>query len=215
MAVKRDGVYVWVTWITKLMAGEDSCQWKLWFKANHKYDKLPGDFNLAKWQAEHTVLSNTTVSKLRAQGYSVSKEGQNSIMVTGRNGAVLAGKPDIVAINGNDAVVVDCKTGSQKSSDIQQVLVYMLFLPQSNPQIKGHTLRGELCYKTGDIVRVAHDSLDAGFKQQLGALMKIASESCPPEKTPSFSECRFCEIRKEDCPERVETDPIEISTDIF
>jgi len=215
MAAKRDGVYVWVTWITKLMAGEETCQWKLWFKANHKYDKLPGDFNLAKWQAEHTVLSDATVSTLHAQGYSVSKEGQNDIRVIRRSGAVLAGKPDIVAINSNEAVVIDCKTGSQKSSDIQQVLVYMLFLPQSNSQIKGHTLRGELYYKTGDIVQVAHDSLDAGFKQHFGSLMKIASECYPPEKTPSFSECRFCDVRQRDCPERVETETIEIPTDIF
>ena len=215
MATKRDEAYVWVTWITKLIAGEENCLWKLWFRANYKFDKLPGDFNLAKWQAEHTLLSDETVSNLRDMRYTVSREGQNSFNVKGRSGVVLAGRADIVAVKNDDAVVIDCKTGSQKSSDIQQVLVYMFFLPQVHPQLKGRKLRGEVYYKTGDIVRVPDNSLDNGFRQQLGRFMMIAADPCAPEKTPSFSECRFCDVRKEDCPERVEAESDKILTDIF
>jgi len=40
MSVLRRSPYIWVTWLTKLMAGEAQCEWASWFKAHHKYDKL-------------------------------------------------------------------------------------------------------------------------------------------------------------------------------
>ena len=43
MARKRDGPYVWVSWITKLLAGEVNCEWAPWFKAHHTYQKVPSD----------------------------------------------------------------------------------------------------------------------------------------------------------------------------
>ena len=56
MATKRDGVFVWITWLSRLMAGEQNCEWAIWFKARYEhYDKAPSDFDTAKWNIEHTL----------------------------------------------------------------------------------------------------------------------------------------------------------------
>ena len=42
MAVHRDSPYIWVTWLTKLLVGENYCEWAGWFKAHYeRYDKVP------------------------------------------------------------------------------------------------------------------------------------------------------------------------------
>jgi len=61
MAQRRDTPYVWVTWLTKLLVGENSCEWAAWFKANHyssSYDKVPSTFDATEWQLQHTELLN-------------------------------------------------------------------------------------------------------------------------------------------------------------
>ena len=55
MPVVRDGPYIWVTWLTKLMVGENSCEWAAWFKSHFQgYDKVPNDFDVTAWQMAHT-----------------------------------------------------------------------------------------------------------------------------------------------------------------
>ena len=84
MAEPRSSPYVWVTWLTKLLAGEESCRWKFWFKANNTFEKTPSDFDLAKWTAEHTQLMNVRAEELRADGYAVYLEGQNAFRMKGK-----------------------------------------------------------------------------------------------------------------------------------
>ena len=43
--LRQGGPYVWVTWLTKLLVGDASCEWAAWFKAQHEsfsWDKGPG-----------------------------------------------------------------------------------------------------------------------------------------------------------------------------
>lgn len=56
MATKRPKPYVWASWITKLLAGESQCAWAAWFRAHHRYDKLPRDADLAAWTSGHTAM---------------------------------------------------------------------------------------------------------------------------------------------------------------
>ena len=45
MALRRDSPYIRVTWLTKLLAGEDSCEWAAWFRSQHEVwsrEKVPG-----------------------------------------------------------------------------------------------------------------------------------------------------------------------------
>ena len=79
MTRERSGVYIWVTWLSKLMAGEANCQWAAWFKAHHTdYGQVPGDFQLAAWTAEHTQLLDEVSKERAALGESIFREDQNS-----------------------------------------------------------------------------------------------------------------------------------------
>ena len=57
MAVARNNTYIWTSWLAKLMAGQQACEFSGWFKAHYQYDKLPaGDFDPAAWKMEHARL---------------------------------------------------------------------------------------------------------------------------------------------------------------
>ena len=34
--LRESGPYIWVSWIAKLLTGENSCEWAAWFKAQHE-----------------------------------------------------------------------------------------------------------------------------------------------------------------------------------
>ena len=61
MPVERTNPYIWVTWLTKLLVGENSCEWAAWFRSDHEtwsYDKVPSTFDATTWQLNHTALLN-------------------------------------------------------------------------------------------------------------------------------------------------------------
>lgn len=214
MGQPRPAPYVSASWLSKLMAGEDACRWKLWFKAHNKFEKVPGDLKLAEWTVEHTDMLQARAEELRDEGYEVFVEGQNDFRLEGRNGATLSGKADIVAMRGDDAFVVDCKTGGDKNSDKIQVLLYMLALPIRTPHCRGRRLRGEVQYRSG-VVPIPAEAVDAQLKERLRKYMDIAASSEAPLKTPSYSECHFCGLTTGDCPERVTEPPESSGTDLF
>ena len=52
MTRPRGGNYLWVTWLSRLMAGEVSCTWAAWFR----YEQIFERGNLA-WQPASAVGS--------------------------------------------------------------------------------------------------------------------------------------------------------------
>ena len=205
MPTPREEPYIWVSWLTKLLSGEAHCQWALWFRAHNTYDRQATDFDLVAWSARHAELVRRTVEALRAEGCEVWIEEQNKFDFEGR-AATLGGKPDIVAIRGDEVRVVDCKTGAPKGADCMQVLVYMLALPYVRPTWTGKVITGEVRY-SDDSVEIRPEELTPGFTEMItSAIVRAASEH-PPFRTPSFGECRYCDITQADCPERVEVPP--------
>lgn len=211
MASPRDEPYVWVTWITRLLAGESHCEWAAWFRAHHTYDKAPSDFDLAAWSAEHAAMVRARAAALRGEGAQVTLEGQNSFRLRGATGTTLSGKPDIVAVTsgsgGDGAVVIDCKTGSPKASDQFQVMTYMLVLPHCNESLRGRTLQGEVQYRTGSVA-VPASKVTPRLRELFRQVMDQAGGATPPPRVPSWDECRFCDITAADCPQRVTSAPV-------
>ena len=164
MAVERLGPYIWVTWLTKLMEGESQCLWASWFRAHYKWDKLPGEFDLAKWTAEHNALVHARRKQLQAEGVTVYVEDQNSFRIEGKTGIVVSGKADIVAVTEEAAFVEDCKTGNPKNSDHMQVMIYLLMLPVAVDHCKGRSLEGRIAYKDSTI-DVPSSKIADGLKQ--------------------------------------------------
>ena len=85
--LRRDGPYFWVTWLTKLLTGENSCEWAAWFRARHEsgsWEQVPGDFDRAGWQMAHTAMVNDSRERWEELGCTVFTERQNSLRLRGR-----------------------------------------------------------------------------------------------------------------------------------
>jgi hypothetical protein len=157
---------------------------------------------MARWNVEHTRLLVRTRTELAARRAEVRVESQNSFQYNHVSGAMLAGKPDIVAIEGMDAVVIDCKTGRRKVSDQLQVQIYMYVLPVCFPELAMYTVRGRVVYP-GNNIEIAPAAVDAGFAEHLNYFIELIGHENPAFKAPSAGECRFCDITAADCSSRV------------
>lgn len=219
MTRARSGVYVWVTWLSKLMAGEANCQWSAWFKSHHTgYIRAPGDFQLATWTVEHTQLLDELSKERAAAGETIYKESQNDFIAKRPSGLAIAGKPDLIAIEPatGHCTVYDTKTGNPKQSDIIQVALYMMLIPYATPLYKGKALDGCVVYKTARSP-VPHQIIDDKFQNSVKYFLNILESTNPPAKLPTHVGCRFCDLTTEDCPERVQledTNPAVEDTEI-
>ncbi len=152
---------------------------------------------------------------LKAEGYAVFVEDQNKFTLKGR-AATLGGVPDLVAVRGGEALVVDCKSGKQRGSDAFQVLTYMRVLPITHAACRGVPLAGEVQYRDAS-VRIEPGQLTDELKGLIRGTIERVGGATPAVKAPSLSECRFCEITAADCPERVdeEQSPAAADHDLF
>ena len=129
-------------------------------------------------------------------------ENQNWLRLTGET-AVILGKPDLVAESGGQFTISDGKTGSAGRSDYWQMLLYIYMLPKvwQNASLR---VTGELFYKDGNRIQVHPEEFTADRRQETFALVRRIADSVAPARTPSYAECRFCDVA--DCPERIESD---------
>ena len=148
LADVRQFPYIWTTWLPRLLTGENSCEWAIWFKAHHQnWAKVPSDFNQAEWMLNHTSLLNEKKSQWEARRQKVYVEGQNSFRLRGQS-ATLAGRPDLIVVRGNDALIIDVKAGREQPAHVVQIMIYMYALPRALPQYQHGKLAGEIVYPT-------------------------------------------------------------------
>ena len=202
--LRRTGPYIWVTWLTRLLAGEASCEWAAWFRAQHEgwsWSRTPSDFDQSQWLMNHTAQLNQRREEWERQGYTVFTEGQNGFNLRGST-AVLAGKPDIIAKRRDDATIIDVKTGRPNPCHSIQVMLYQYAIPRSFSQYNGMAFSGQVAYPD-HVVDIPADAVNAEFINTMGQLIRRLSSQVPARKVPSRSECAFCDITLADCPERI------------
>jgi CRISPR/Cas system-associated exonuclease Cas4 (RecB family) len=212
--VRRDGKpYIWTTHLAKLLGG-NQCLWSAWFKAHFKYSKFEtmGE-QLAEWNRDHNAMMRDRVAELEENGWTVKTEDQNAFKLAGQ-AAVVAGKPDIVATwpgDSREVLVVDGKTGREREADTWQVLIYLMSLPLTNPDLAGVKLAGEVHYKVGDKrVPVPLQALSDDRRDDIVRMVKVIASPTAPRRAPSKHECSRCNIGFADCPERFrEADDVE------
>lgn len=210
MTVRRASPYVWVTWLSKLLVGDQSCDWATWFRTHHeRYEKMPSSFDAAGWKMAHTALLDRKYRQLIEAGQSVSMEGQNKFSLKG-SCATLGGKPDLIGLNGS-GTICDIKTGQPKPSDHAQVMAYMWAVPLALRRYKGLRFDGLVVYPDHE-VRIPAESVDDAFVENLAGLIKRVSAEAAPRRVPSIDECKFCDLTVKDCAERVEAEIEEMLT---
>lgn len=209
MTHPRTRPYLYATWISRYLVGDKSCLWACWFKGNYQgYDKIPSDFDSARWNMEHTDLLNELVAELEERGCELFIERQNSLRVESpRSGAVIGGKPDLIAVFPDGRTVVyDVKTGQESASHIVQVQLYMYLLPRSDlARWRGTIFEGAVVYKNGRQVDVPADSIDDAFVVRVANFMHKITSDMPPRRVASLAECGFCELTSGDCPDRLDS----------
>ena len=200
----RPKPYIWPSWLTRLLSGEDLCWWKAWAKANFKVTKTPDDPDredfFKEWNEKHDAITKRRADEFRAQGYDVRIEEEGQFKLRGV-GADVAGKPDIVAIKDRHAIVTDAKSGKKRDSDHWQVLIYLFALPLTWGRGLFDDIRGEVEYTDGTVqVRV----LGPVERQQIvDAIKKVTGPA--PDAAPSAQECKYCDVAK--CPVRFVAPP--------
>lgn len=216
MTTRKQTPSVWLTWLVKLLAGEEHCRWHQWFKAHYQYyEKAESDFDSATWNVDHAAMVNAHADELRRQGYHVTVEKQNNFTLTGRTGAVLAGQPDIVAINNDELLIVDCKSGKPHGQHRVQVLLYLLLWRYAHPEHEELRTRGEVVYATRSPVPVNAADADDGFRQQFQSLIREIVADSEPARAPSYSECSRCDLTCASCPAKVSTPVESIRVELF
>jgi PD-(D/E)XK nuclease superfamily len=193
--------YVWTTWISKLLAGDNSCEWAAWYKVNRGKvaTKNAGDFDA--WRIKHAALLRRTRKELEDQECYVLTEDQNWFRLTGGS-AVLGGKPDLISI-GEACTICDVKAGQKRASDRIQVMIYMYAVPRAMSQYRGKQFDGLIVYED-DWEVIPADKIDATFITNLGSLIKRVSSKEPARRVPSIRECKFCDMTKDICEARID-----------
>lgn len=217
LPVARSSPYTYATWLSKVMAGERGCLYAGWFKSHFKVQGKR-DHNLDAWTAEHTAMVHDVAAELRNEGFTVYLEDQNTIRVRGQGGAVLVGKPDIVAVKGDTAIVVECKTGQPRTSDSLQVRLYMYLLSEwsTHPARECRRILGRVRYQPdkAEPLDLPHAAAD-GVADLLKRYMRVFLSPTPPLATPSFQECRFCELAGGVCMDSIEEEPEAVAVGWF
>lgn len=207
MTVKRKNPYIWATWLSKLLVGDASCEWAIWFKAHHQqYEKTRMDFNSANWRMKHTRLITNLREQLSVANYAVYMEKQNSFRLQVNPDAMLAGQPDIIAAAPDGRLTIyDAKTGVPRDSDVMQVMIYMYALPRvAGSKWGGRTFDGCLVYGDGTRRDIPASAINADFVDALNGLLRRIVSDAPAFKVPSDSECAWCDLTIRDCVDRVD-----------
>ena len=154
----------------------------------------------------HTALLNERIANWEIGGYSVEAEGQNSFQLRGK-AATLSGKPDLIARreDGDEAVIIDGKTGHESPSHIVQVMIYLYAIPRALEPYRNVKLSGQVTYRDHTVL-IPADAVDEQFVQNLGELIRRLAAEKPATRVPSAQEYRFCDITAQDCPDRVDGD---------
>lgn len=217
MAARKDTPYVWLTWLIRLLCGEEHCRWHYWFKAHHEhFPKVESDFDSVTWNIDHAAMVNAHADTLRRQGYIVTVEKQNRFALTGTAGAVLVGQPDIVAVKEDELLLVDCKSGKPHPQQHHvQLLLYLHLWIYAHREHEDLTARGEIVYASRAPISVSAVAADDGFGQQFRNLIREIVAETEPARAPSYPECSRCDLTCVSCPAKVST-PIEaVHVDLF
>ena len=109
-----------------------------------------------------------------------------------------------MATRDQELVIIDAKAAKPSEAHAVQVMLYMLFLQLQGGRTQGMTVVGQVYYGEDHTVPIAAGAAGQEFREMVEGLVGRLTARTPPRKVPSASDCRFCPIPREYCPERVE-----------
>ena len=76
------------------------------------------------------------------------------------------------------------------------------------------TLKGRVVY-SDHVVDIPADAISPEFIEEMGSLIRRVANSKPAVAVPSRTECGFCPITLEDCPQRISVPPEAVAVEEF
>ncbi len=194
MAEKRNSPYIWVSWLAEIMSGDLSCHWKVWFKTHNKLTKKQSsDFDSVAWKINHTKKLTEVKDRLIKNNQNPKLEKYIEYKIPNSN-AIIQGRIDCAIETEDTITIYECKTGKERDSDQAQVMLYMYILSKNSKK----QIKGIISYNDKEIEIILPENFEENFNFFVNKLISI---ECPI-KNPG-NDCRFCDITKEDCPERI------------
>ncbi len=191
---RREEAYVWVSWVTGLLAGTDRCYWAVWYKSHFRAAKVEESKDrkdsLEEWTRDHDAMVTNRAKLLKERGLITRVEEEGEFKLRGRNGW-LSGKPDVVGLtrDGRGAEVYDQKSGKRKKKDVWQVLLYMFALPKT--WLEAKEVQGFVEYKDG-LLPVGPLGVDE--VKTIATVLGLVTADVEPEQTQSALECKYCDV---------------------
>ena len=128
----------------------------------------------------HTAALNEQRDLWLDRGYDVYVENQNGFGLRGEI-VTFAGKPDLIAVRGDHALIIEARTGREQPWQRLQILTYLYALPRTMDQYKGVLLGAEIIYQERT-VKVPPGSVHMGFVSDRGALIRRVAADEPPRR---------------------------------
>ena len=205
-AIRRPKPYIHISWLAKLLADSGPCEWEAWFKTQHEsssWEKVPSDFNLAKWQQEHDALLRRELEFRKDTGATLA--GYQKRLIWDWGNATLDGTPDLIYVDQNGVLTVqDCRTGKPRDKDRLQIMLCMWALPLVDSIYSGRPLQGRVVYPKYDCEwTVPASAIDDSFISKVNTLIDRLADKDGVRRFPSFDGCRFCDIPKSICEDRI------------
>lgn len=206
--VRRDDPHISPVQLAGLLAGDAHCQWASWFRAHHEdWERRPIlSVSYVDCRSDYTFRLISCIRRFEQEGYKVSNGGPNSYLFR-IGGLVLSGRPDVIAIKGDDCVVIDFPRVNPEFDPIHshefQVMMHMYALPQSMERLRDMAPRGQLEFWEG-LVDIPASTVDREFIERLHGLAERLASGGVPARVPSPRECGACDITEADCPERMD-----------
>ena len=161
--------------LSRLLSGDDSCEWRAWFQAHHYSDswtRAYTSFDSVRWKMEHSKLLWESRERLEDDGYTVRVEKENKFWVDGAC-ATVSGQPNLVVKKDIDITVMDVKTGTPRQWDIIQVMLYMFGLDRYVTAWGDITLKGGGLQRSWDIPAYA---ISSEFIEEMGSLIRRVAD---------------------------------------
>ena len=118
--------------------------------------------------------------------------------------ATISERPDLVALRNGEAVIVDAKAARPNPNHEIQVMLHMSWLPLLNPKLRELKSSGQVYYGEEAGINIPACKVDNRFKEITTSLIGRITSKTAARKAPSVSDCKFCPISSQYCPERRE-----------
>ncbi|WP_159819282.1 PD-(D/E)XK nuclease family protein [Cyanobium sp. Copco_Reservoir_LC18] len=154
----------------------------------------------ASWIDDHNRLVSEVSDRYQQIGRTVRIEDENRVEIISKSGVKVVGQPDILVeevLSGPEksrGIIVEAKTGRQRSKDRLQVMLYMM-MTNAARSISGisNMPDGQLVYKDGTVLDIPFTEITDDFKKSVSRLLGIVALAEPPDPRPS-GYCRFCKF---------------------